>query len=65
MGLPIQTNNMTPEVKDSVANMVSVGALGSALMDWQAPLTLLLVLTGVLLNITRLYDWWKKRDNKQ
>lgn len=54
---------MTPEVKDTLANGATITALGSALMDWQAPLTLLLVLTGVLLNITRLYDWYKNRNN--
>lgn len=54
---------MAPEIKDTIANGTSIAALGSALMDWQAPLTLLLVLTGVILNITRIYDWWKQRDN--
>jgi len=56
---------MTPEIKDTIANGASITALGAALMDWQAPLTLLLVLTGVLLNLTRLYDWYRKRDNRQ
>jgi hypothetical protein len=56
---------MTPEIKDTLANGATITALGSVLMDWQAPLTLLLVLTGVLLNITRLYDWYRKRDNRQ
>lgn len=56
---------MTPEIKDTLANGATITALGSALMDWQAPLTLLLVLTGIFLNITRLVDWWKKRDKQQ
>ena len=52
---------MTPEIKDTLANGATITALGSAIMAWQTPLTILLVLTGVLLNITRLYDWYKKR----
>ena len=53
---------MTPEVKDTIANGVSISALGGLIMDSQAILTVVLVLTGILLNITRLYDWYKKRD---
>ena len=56
---------MTSDIKDTLANGTSIAALGSALMDWQAPLTVLLVLTGVILNVTRIYDWYKNRDNTQ
>jgi len=61
---PIQ-NTMTPEIKDTIANGSTIAALGGLIMDSQAILTIILVLTGILLNITRLYDWYKKRDNKQ
>ena len=54
---------MTSEVKDTIANGVSISALGGLIMDSQAILTIVLVLTGILLNITRLYDWYKKRDS--
>ena len=54
---------MTPEIKDTVANGTSIAALGGLIMDSQAILTIILVLTGILLNVTRLYDWYKKRDN--
>ena len=53
---------MTSEVKDTIANGVSISALGGLIMDSQAILTVILVLTGIFLNITRLYDWWKQRD---
>lgn len=52
---------MTSEVKDTIANGVSISALGGLIMDSQAALTLILVLTGILLNLTRLYDWYRKR----
>ena len=50
---------MGPEIKDTIANGTSIAALGGVLMDWQAPLTVLLVLTGIILNITRIWDWYK------
>lgn len=56
---------MDTHIKDTIANGASITALGAVLMDWTSTLTLLLVLTGVLLNFTRLYDWWVKRDKKQ
>ena len=52
---------MGPDIKDTIANGTSIAALGGVLMDWQAPLTVLLVLTGIILNITRIYDWYKQR----
>ena len=53
--------NMGPDIKDTIANGTSIAALGGVLMDWQAPLTILLVLTGIILNTTRIYDWYKQR----
>jgi len=32
------------------------------LMNFQAELTVLLLLTGLLLNVTRLVDWFRKKD---
>ena len=54
---------MEPHIKDTIANGASITALGAVLMDYTAPLTFLLVLTGVILNFTRIYDWWMKRNN--
>jgi len=56
---------MTPEVKDTLANGATITALGAALMDWTSVFTFVLIVTGVILNFTRLYDWWKQRDNRQ
>lgn len=54
---------MDPHVKDTLANGSTIAALGGLIMDSQAILTIILVLTGIILNVTRIYDWWKKRDN--
>ena len=55
---------MTPEIKDTLANGTTIAALGSALMAWEAPLTILLIVTGIILNATRIYSFFKG-DNKQ
>lgn len=54
---------MDSHIKDTIANGTSITALGAMLMDYTSIFTFLLVVTGVILNFTRIYDWWKKRDN--
>jgi len=53
---------MTMDVKDSVANTATIGGVFAYLMEFQAELTVLLLLTGLLLNVTRLVDWFRKKD---
>ena len=52
------------DVKDTVANTTTMGGIFAYLMNFQGELTVLLLLTGLLLNITRLVDWFraKKKD---
>lgn len=52
--------NMDPHIKDTLANGSTIAALGGLIMDSQAILTIILVLTGIILNVTRIYDWYKK-----
>ena len=49
------------DMKDSIANGTSIAGLGMVFMDWETPLTLLILLTGVILNVIRIYDWYKQR----
>lgn len=56
---------MDNHIKDTIANGTSITALGAILMDYTSIFTFLLVLTGVVLNFTRLYDWWFNRNKKQ
>jgi len=53
---------MEPHIKDTIANGASITALGAVLMDYTNVFTFLLVLTGVVLNFTRLYDWYKTKQ---
>jgi len=52
-------------IKDTIANFTTITALGAVLMDWTNVITFFLVLTGVLLNMSRLYDWWMTRDKSR
>ena len=50
------------DVKDSVANTTTITGVFAYLMNFQGELTVLLLLTGILLNVTRLVDWFRKKD---
>lgn len=50
------------EIKDTVANATTMGGIFAYLMNFQGELTVLLLLTGLLLNTTRLIDWFRKKD---
>jgi len=56
---------METGIKDTVSNFTTITALGAVLMDWANLFTLLLVMTGVLLNLTRLYDWYIQREKSK
>ena len=47
--------------KDTIANATTMGGVFAYLMQIQGELTVLLLITGLLLNITRVYDWFRKR----
>jgi len=48
--------------KDSVANVVSFAGLGAALMNWQSVLTIVLLITGIVLNTLRIREHYKKMN---
>ena len=51
-------DNMT---KDSIANVASTAGIGMTFMNFQTTISIIVLLTALILNITRIYDWWKKR----
>ena len=53
------------QVKDTLSNFTTITALGAVIMDWTNIFTFFLVLTGVLLNLSRLYDWWKTKEKER
>jgi hypothetical protein len=52
------------EIKDTIANATTMGGIFAYLMQIQGELTVLLLLTGLLLNTTRLIDWFRKKEDK-
>jgi hypothetical protein len=59
----LQSSSMIQETKDTVANLTTIGATGAAVMGVNELLTLVLILTGITLNIVRIVE--TKRKAKQ
>lgn len=51
---------MIQETKDSIANLTTIGAAGAAIVDWNGILTMVLIITGIVLNVLRIRDRRKK-----
>lgn len=56
-------NNMIQETKDTVANVVTVAGTGSMVMGWNEGLTMILLITGIIFNVVRIYEI-KRNKNK-
>ena len=44
------------EMKDTTANLATVIGSGAAVMDWNTYLTFGLIVTGIVLNLVRIYE---------
>lgn len=53
---------MIAETKDSIANLTTITAAGSAMVDFNSILTMALIITGIVLNIIRIRAHRKKED---
>jgi len=49
--------------QDAIANTFTIGGLFSFIMQFQAEITILVLLTGLTLNIIRIYDRFKNKKN--
>jgi uncharacterized iron-regulated membrane protein len=49
---------------DTVANTFTIGGVFAYMMQFSAELTILVLLTGLVLNILRIHDWFKNRKKK-
>ena len=52
---------MDTSTKDSIANLTTLGGIGMTMAQIQTTISVLVLITALLLNISRLYDWYKKR----
>ena len=52
---------MDSSTKDSLANITSIGGLTMTMADVQMTISVLVLITALILNVSRIYDWWLKR----
>ena len=49
---------------DTLANTFTLGGVFAFMMNFSAELTILVLLTGLILNSLRIYDWFKGKKEK-
>tara|TARA_R110001632_G_scaffold2798_1_gene12283 strand:- start:63 stop:227 length:165 start_codon:yes stop_codon:yes gene_type:complete len=54
---------MLTETKDSVANLTTIAGSGAMMIGWNEILTMLLVGTGIVLNIIRIVEIRKRKQD--
>ena len=50
---------MDSTTKDTIANLTTLGGISLSMADIQTTVSILVLITALLLNISRLYDWYK------
>ena len=50
---------MDTSTKDTVANLTTIGGLGMTMADITSIMTLCVLCTALILNIQRIYTWFK------
>jgi len=55
---------MIGETKDTAANMITIGATGSVVMGVSEWLTLILLVTGIVFNVVRIYEIKRKKKDQ-
>lgn len=51
---------MDSTTKDTVANLTTLGGISLSMADIQTTISVLVLITALFLNVSRLYDWFKK-----
>lgn len=52
------------DIKDSIANVTTITAAGAAMIDWDAILTMALLITGIVLNVARIIEIRTKKKKE-
>ena len=55
-------NKMVHTTKDSVANMATIAGTGAMMIGWNEILTMVLIGTGILLNVIRIIEIRKRNQ---
>ena len=57
-------NNMS-DIKDTVANAATIGGGAGMVWGWNEVLTLVLIITGIIFNIVRIYEIRRSRKKNK
>lgn len=49
-------------IKDNITNATTLVGSGSVVMGWNEGLTLILIITGIIFNLVRIYQYKNKKD---
>ena len=52
------------QTKDTIANLTTIAGPSGMVLGWNETLTLVLIVTGILLNIVRIIEIKKNRNGK-
>lgn len=52
---------MDSTTKDSIANLTTIGGIGLTMAEIQSTISILVLLTALILNIQRIYTFFKER----
>ena len=52
---------MDSSTKDSIANLTTIGGIGLTMAQIQTTISVLVLITALILNIQRIYTFWKER----
>ena len=53
------------EVKDSISSITTLAGAGGFLMGWNEGLTLVLIITGIILNVVRIIETRRRNKNQE
>jgi chromate transport protein ChrA len=51
--------------KDTIANVATIAGAGSALAGWDTVLTIILIVTGIVFNVVRIYEIKRNRKKRE
>ena len=54
---------MINTTKDSVANLTTIAGTGAMVIGWNEVLTMVLILTGIVLNVIRIVEIRKRKQD--
>lgn len=56
---------MMNSTKDSIANITTVAGPSGMVLGWNEGLTMILIITGIVLNLVRIYEIKKAKKSQQ